>query len=57
MMQTIDIIHINGGFTTLRFTDVGAYGTVLSDLSRDEDIILDSMDGKGAVFREKEDKE
>ena len=57
MMQTIDVIHTNGGYTTLRCPTAEAYGVMFGELCGNEDYRLDSIHGHGSVFREKEEEE
>lgn len=57
MMQTIDIIHTNGGFTTLCCPTAEAYGVMFGELCGNEDYQLDTVHSHGSVFRQKEEKE
>ena len=52
MMQTVDVIHANGGFTTLRCPKPEAYGMTVAELSDDPTYKLESMTDRGVVFRE-----
>ena len=51
-MIAINIIHNDGGCTTLRNLSPEAYGTVYAELTDDPSYTYEGTDRSGATFRE-----
>lgn len=51
-MMSVNIIHTNGGFTTLLCPTAESYGVAFAELSEDPTYTFEGIERKGAVFRE-----